>query len=450
MPRGSVLVVDDEELIRWSLQKELAAQGYDVAVAGSCAEALARFAAEPADVVLLDIRLPDGSGVDLIAKLLALRDDATIIMATSVTALDSAVAAMRRGAWDYVTKPFDFDKLWSCVAKGAERVALRQENRTLRTRERGARGDIIAESPAMRRVLELAHLVMATDSSTVLLQGESGVGKDLLARHIHAGSARGDKLFLDVNCAGIPETLLESELFGHERGAFTDAKAQKRGLFEQAAGGTVYLDEIGDAPPAVQPKLLKVLEQRTFRRLGGARDLAADVRVIAATNRDLEAGVARKTFREDLYYRIKVFPIEIPPLRARPEDILPLARAFLSTFARTLRKPVLEFEAAAEEALRRYAWPGNVRELRNVVERAVILSRAEAITPELLPGGGAHEPDAPGGEEHGVLAAEEARLIREAMAACGGNQSRAAAQLGISRDALRRRMRRHGIVAGQE
>jgi two-component system, NtrC family, response regulator AtoC len=438
--RASVLVVDDEELIRWSLQKELTAQGYAAASAGTCAEALRLFATDPADVVLLDIRLPDGSGIDLITRLREVREDVAIIMATSVTALDSAVDAMRRGAWDYVTKPFDFAKLWNSVAKAAERVALRQENRTLRARAAAGAPEVVAESPAMRRVLAMVSSVMATDS-TVLLRGESGVGKDLIARTIHDGSARHDKLFLDLNCAGLPDALLESELFGHERGAFTDAKTQKRGLFELAAGGTVYLDEIADAPLSIQPKLLKVLEARTFRRVGGIRTLAADVRVIAATNRDLDVAITHKTLREDLYYRLQVFPIEIPPLRQRPEDIVPLARAFLGAFGRALRKPLRGLDAEAEGALLAYGWPGNVRELRNVIERAIILAPADgAITSDLLPAGRADV-----GEPHGALAEHERQLIRDALHASGGNQSRAAAQLGISRDALRRRMRRHGL-----
>ncbi|HEY3353357.1 MAG TPA: sigma-54 dependent transcriptional regulator [Polyangia bacterium] len=454
MAPTSVLVVDDEELIRWSLEKELAKQGYAVATAATCADALARHGAEPADIVLLDINLPDGSGVQLIPELLATREDAVIIMITSETALDTAVESMRLGAWDYITKPFDFPRLHGSLTKAAERVALRLENRTLRGRARGATGGpVVAESAGMRRVLELAGHVMRSDAATVLLLGESGVGKDLVAWRIHQGSPRRERLFLDINCAGLPEALLESELFGHERGAFTDAKAQKRGLFELAEGGTVYLDEVADTPLTVQAKLLKVLEQRTFRRVGGLRDITADVRVIAATNRNLDEAVAQRRLREDLFYRLKVFPITIPPLRQRREDVLPLARAFLGTFNRTFRKSVPGLEPEVERVLLEYRWPGNVRELRNVIERAMILAAADApLSVDLLPaelgGGGVGEEVI--GDATGALATVEVRMIREALAASGGNQSRAAAQLGISRDALRRRLRRFGLTPSGE
>jgi len=449
MPRADVLVVDDEELICWSLQKDLEAQGYAVATASTCAEALRSFAAAPADVVLLDVNLPDGSGVELIAKLRDIRPDAVVIMITSVTALDTAVESMRLGAWDYVTKPFDLPKLYNGIAKAAERVVLTQQNQVLAARQGGPGSPVfVAESPAMKRTVALADKVAQSDGATVLLLGESGVGKDVLARRIHAQSRRADRLFLDLNCAALPEALLESELFGHERGAFTDAKTQKRGLLELAEGGTLYLDEIADAPPAVQAKLLKVLEQRTFRRVGGGRDLAADVRVIAATNRDLAQAVAERRFREDLLYRLKVFPIEVPPLRQRPEDVLPLARAFVATYASAFRKVVTGITAHAEEMLVAYRWPGNVRELRNVVERAIILApeRAQLGLEHLPPELYGDEAD----ESEGLLRDTEGRLIREALAACGGNQSKAAAQLGIGRDALRRRMRRHGLLPGSD
>ena len=454
MARTSVLVVDDEELIRWSLEKDLARQGYAVSTAATGAEALARHQSEPVDVVLLDINLPDGSGVRLVPEFIAAREDVVVIMITSVTNLETAVEAMRLGAFDYVTKPFEPPRLHNSIAKAAERVALRVENRALKSRHPGGTfPEVVADSPGMRRVLELAGHVMRSDAATVLLLGESGVGKDLLARRIHSGSPRGERLFLDVNCAGLPEALLESELFGHERGAFTDAKCQKRGLFELAEGGTVYLDEVADAPLVVQAKLLKVLEQRVFRRVGGLRDLNADVRVIAATNRDLDAAVAAGRMREDFYFRLKVFPIEIPPLRDRREDVLPLAQAFLGSFNRAFRKAVPGLDPEVERLLREYRWPGNVRELRNVIERAMIL--ADDSTPlgvELLPPELAGAALGKGVEEvpAGALARSEARLIREALAGCGGNQSRAAAQLGISRDALRRRVRRLGIGVERE
>ncbi len=451
MTRASVLVVDDEELIRWSLQQELSRLGYVVSTASTGAEALRLQQEDPFDVVLLDVKLPDGSGVQLIPELHAMREDSVIIMITSVTALETAVESIRLGAFDYLTKPFDFPKLHNSIAKAAERVALRQENRALRFQQRANTGpELVAHSAQMRRILELAETVARNDTATVLLQGESGVGKDFVARHIHQGSPRSERLFLDINCAALPEALLESELFGHERGAFTDAKSQKRGLLELAAGGTVYLDEIGDAPIGVQAKLLKVLEQRTFRRLGGIRDITTDVRVIAATNRDLDQALAEKTLRQDLYYRLKVFPLRIPPLRERREDVMPLAHMFLTTYSRAFRKHVVALTPEAEQLLLEYPWPGNVRELRNVIERAMILAGEETtIGVDLFPQElveGATQPDA-ATRPTGALAQAEATMIREALAACDGNQSRAAAQLGIGRGVLARRLRRLGIAA---
>ncbi|MGB8929896.1 MAG: sigma-54 dependent transcriptional regulator [Anaeromyxobacteraceae bacterium] len=447
MSQSSVLVVDDEELVRWSLAQELSRKGYSAATAATGAEALRLHGDNPSDVVLLDINLPDGSGIQLIPQLLQLHPDVAIIMITSATSIEAAVESIRLGAWDYVTKPFDFTKLFNSIVRATERVSLREQNRTLRSRARsGGAPGLIAESPQMRRVLEQAAMVMQTDSATVLLLGETGVGKDALARHIHDGSRRSEELFLDINCAALPEALLESELFGYERGAFTDAKAQKRGLLELAEGGTVFLDEVADAPLAAQAKLLKVLEQRTFRRLGGLRDIAVSARVIAATNRPLEEAVAAKTLREDLYYRLKVFPIEIPPLRERVEDILPLARLFVDTFQRDFRKRVQGLDTEAERHLLDYRWPGNVRELRNVVERAmIVVTPGGTIGVDTLPAEIAEDsavsPEAP----DGALSRSEARLIREALEATGNNQSRAATQLGISRGALSRRMRRLGI-----
>ncbi len=453
MAQASVLIVDDEELIRWSLEKELSRLGYGVRTAATAAEALALQQDEPADVILLDIRLPDADGVQLIPQLHAVREDTAIIMITSVTALETAVESIRVGAWDYVTKPFDFPKLFNSIAKAAERVALREENRVLRSREHPADNPArIASSPAMQRVFELATTAARHDGATVLLHGESGVGKDVLAHHIHETSPRAERLFLDINCGALPEALLESELFGYERGAFTDAKVQKRGLLELAVGGTVYLDEIADAPLGVQVKLLKVLEQRKFRRLGGSRDITTDVRIIAATNRDLDKALSDKTLRQDLYYRLNVFPIEIPPLRERRQDIAALTAMFLATFNRGFRKHVPGLTPEAERHMLEYGWPGNVRELRNVMERAMILASDDApigieSLPHELVGRSAQDEVEADGEPTGALAQAEAKLIREALAACGGNQSQAAAQLGIGRGALARRLRRLGIAA---
>lgn len=442
---ASVLVVDDEELICWSLKKELGKQGYTAHAASTAQAALDAFRAEPADVVLLDINLPDRRGVDIMPELRSFNDDVVIIMITSVTALDVAVEAMRRGAWDYVTKPFDYPKLFNTIARGVEQLALKRENRALRNKSPRL-PDIVAESPQMHEVLTLARAVMRSDPSTVLLLGESGVGKDVIARAIHEGGPRSDRLFLDINCAALPETLLESELFGHERGAFTGATNKKLGLFELASGGTVFLDEVVEAPLSIQAKLLKVLEQRTFRRVGGTRDVLVDIHVIAATNRDLEQAVTSQRLRQDLYYRLKVFPIVIPPLRERGADILPLARQFIAAFARTFRKTIPGIDTDAEALLQAYPWPGNVRELRNVIERAAILAPgSEPLSTDLLPSEIAHAAMSWPEGALGKLAQSEAEMIAAALAECEGNQSRAAVKLGISRDALRRRMRRYAL-----
>ncbi len=452
---ATILVVDDEHLIRWSLEQQLRREGYNVLRAVNGAEGLQKVQAEGPDLVLLDIRLPDADGLAILERLRAGTPDALVIMITAHGGVESAVRAMKLGAYDYVIKPFDSEELKLTIKKALETRALRREVARLYAQQREGAGldAIVGESRPLQEIKGLIQRIAQSDATTVLLEGESGTGKDLIARVIHFESARAQAPFLAVNCAALPEHLLESELLGHEKGAFTDAKSQKKGLFEQADGGTLYLDEIGDMRLNLQAKLLRLIEEKSFRRLGGVRDLKVDVRIIGATNRDLQKAMEAGEFRKDLYYRLKVFPVRLYPLRERPEDILPLAHHFLSQFVRDSRKAIAGFTPQAEERLARHAWPGNVRELRNAVERAVILARGPHIEVEDLP----HEiaaPPGPGGEPPrpaapppGQLTLEEVerRLIEEALASTQGNQVRAARMLGITRDTLRYRMKKFGL-----
>jgi DNA-binding NtrC family response regulator len=448
-----VLVLDDEELIRWSLVERLRADGYDILEAGTAAEALER-ADTGVDLVLLDYKLPDEDGISLLKKLREVDPDVLVIMLTAHQQIELVVEAMKAGAFDYATKPFDLDDVALRVARALETTRLRRELRTLR--ESLSRpyslGSIIGESEPMHRVKALVRKIATSPGSTVLITGESGTGKDLIAKVIHYASHRASRPFLNVTCSAIPETLLESEVFGHERGAFTDARQQKRGLLEQADEGTVFLDEIGEMTPALQAKLLRFLEEKTFRRVGGSADIQVDVRVIAATNRNLEEHVHQGKFRDDLYYRLNVLRIEVPPLRARDNDIALLAQYFVEGFSKEFKRPVQSLSPLAEAALRSYPWPGNVRELRNLVERAVLLSEGEMLQPgdfESL-----HTAHAPHGNGHGAfslppegvqLEEVERSLVVQALERAGGNQTRAATLLGLHRDQIRYRIEKFGL-----
>jgi two-component system response regulator AtoC len=452
---ATILVVDDEHLIRWSLEQQLRREGYSVLLAENGAEALRKAQGECPDLVLLDIRLPDADGLAILERLRDSAPDVLTIMITAHGGVESAVRAMKLGAYDYIIKPFDPEELKLTIKKALETRALRREVARLYAQQREGAGlnAIVGESLPVQEIKGLIQRIAQSDATTVLLEGESGTGKDLVARVIHFESARAQAPFLAVNCAALPEHLLESELLGHEKGAFTDAKAQKKGLFEQADGGTVYLDEIGDMRMNLQAKLLRLIEEKTFRRLGGVRDLKVDVRIVAATNRDLRKAMEDGEFRKDLYYRLKVFPVHLSALRERPEDILPLAHHFLSMYVRDSRRAIAGFTPEAEYRLTTYVWPGNVRELRNAVERAVIMARGPRIGPEDLP----HEIAAPAPEAGGpsqpapsvpgqmTLEEVERRLIEEALAATQGNQVRAARMLGITRDTLRYRMKKFGL-----
>jgi DNA-binding NtrC family response regulator len=457
---ASILVVDDERLIRWSLEQQLQREGYTVQSVETAAEALQRTQSDPPDLILLDVRLPDADGVELLERLRAADPECLVIMMTAHGGVESAVRAMKLGAQDYVRKPFDMEDMKLTVRKALEARALRRD--VDRFQGEAAQGsaldDLIGVSRAMTELKALVVRIAQSDATTVLLQGESGTGKDLVARVIHFVSQRTRAPFLAVNCVALPEQLLESELLGHERGAFTDARALKKGLFEQADGGTVYLDEIGDMRLDLQGKLLRLIEEKAFRRIGGVRDIKADVRIIAATNRDLAKALEAGQFRKDLYYRLNVFPVWLAPLRDRPEDILPLARHFIQRFSREMRREPIALHPEAEACLARYPWPGNVRELRNVLERGLILAAGSVLDVEHLPPEFRREPE---GSELSAqvtaglaLPASGVRLedverdfVRQALDATGGNQVRAARLLGISRDALRTRMKKFGFLS---
>src|SRR6185369_5557117 len=386
MRKIKILVVDDEHLIRWSLEQNLKKQGYEVLTAGSGEDALRIVREDQPDLVLLDIQLPGISGIEVLEKLKEFDEDIIVIMVTAHGGLETAVTAMRMGAYDYLNKPFNLDEMAIVIRKALETSDLRREVASLRVEHKKiGLPNIIGSSLCMQNILAMMEKVARSEAATVLIQGESGTGKELVAKWIHYKSSRAEKPFMAINCAAVPATLLESELFGHEKGAFTDAKATKKGLFELADGGTVFLDEIGDMEMGMQAKLLRFLEDRTFRRIGGAKVNSVDVRIISATNKDLIKAIECKDFRNDLYYRLQVIPIFLPPLRERREDILALAKHFMDTYKREFAKQVSGISPQAERLIVGYHWPGNIRELKNVIERAIILGNEETLAVDHLP-----------------------------------------------------------------
>lgn len=454
MQKNKILVVDDEHLIRWSLEQNLKKQSYEVITAGSGEDALQLLQEEAPDLVLLDIQLPGMNGMEVLEKVKEFDDEVIVIMVTALGVLETAVQAMRLGAYDYINKPFNLDELAIVIKKALETQELKREVAQLRSAQpkKFNIDGIIGESDALKQVLSMIRKIAQSDAGTVLVHGESGTGKELVARAIHYESARADKPFMAINCAAVPETLLESELLGHEKGAFTDAKNLKKGLFEMAHGGTVFLDEIGDMPLGIQAKLLRVLEDRAFRRVGGTRDIHVDVRIVSATNKDLLTAIDEKSFRGDLYYRLQVIPIFLPPLRERRQDILVLARHFIEAFNREFGKSVKGIAGDAESFLYKYDWPGNVRELRNVIERAIILENEEVLQLGHLPrelvsreegSGNGHSPLEFILPTEGVdIEDVERELIRQALAMVEGNQSKAARKLNLGIDAFRYRMKK--------
>ncbi len=454
MAEPRVLVVDDEIAQRDILGGFLRKHGFVVREAASAPAALAVLRAEPIDLVLTDVRMPGMSGLDLLREIHALNPEIPVLVLTAYGNVADAVAAMRDGAVDYLTKPVDLDAVLHRTRKALEAQQLLAENRALREALRGRYrlAGIVAESGKMQEVLSIVHRVAAS-TATVLIRGESGTGKELLAQAIHYQGPRSAKPLITVNCAVLPEALLESELFGHVRGAFTGAVADRAGRFEAANGGTIFLDEIGEISAAVQAKLLRVLQEREFERVGSSRTVKVDVRVIAATNRDLERAVREQRFREDLYYRLNVVALLVPPLRERREDILPLLDHFLKMFAGENAKTIRGLTRAARDALLTYEYPGNIRELENLVERAVVLTRSDVIDLEDLPvalqeAAPAVTP-APPGSLPSELGALERRMIEDALARAAGVQTRAAELLGISERALRYKLRKLGFKDGE-
>uniref|UniRef100_A0A832MLL2 Sigma-54-dependent Fis family transcriptional regulator n=1 Tax=Eiseniibacteriota bacterium TaxID=2212470 RepID=A0A832MLL2_UNCEI len=459
MSKARILVVDDQDSIRHFVGRALEDEGYDVQATGSVRETRQALDHGMPDLAILDVKLPDGTGLELLREIKRTDPDVTVIVMTAFGELDTAVEAMNAGAFWFVKKPFQNEELLALVHRALATQRTRLELRRLRHQAFADEEFLHSASPAMQEAYAIAEQVAVGDTTTVLIEGESGTGKEYFANLIHRMSARHDQPFVEINCAAIPSELLESELFGHEKGAFTDARAQKLGLMELASGGTLFLDEIGEMAPMLQVKLLRVLERRTFRRVGGTKDISVNLRIISATNQDLEKMVGEGEFREDLYYRLKVVPLYVPPLRERREDILPLAMLFMERFARQFRKAFRSITPEAERVLLEYPWPGNIRELKNLMERTMLLENGEALEPrhiklahrarpaaeatlgqridEVLSG-----PIPAGGIPFEAIVEElERSLILRASHATNWNQSRTADVLNLKRDKLRYRMK---------
>ena len=444
MSARKILIVDDELSVRQSLHEWFLEDGFAVETAEDGAEALHKMDGGPYDIILLDLKMPGMDGITVQKRIREVDKDACVIILTAYASVETAVEALKLGAFDYVTKPIDPDDLSHLVRNALRQRELSEENLRLRqkVKEMAAATPIIGESPKMQRVFELIRTVAETDSS-VVVRGESGTGKELIARAIHVQSGRRFFPIVTVNAGSIPETLLESELFGHEKGAFTGAQYRRKGKIELAHGGTLFLDEIGDVTPKMQIDLLRVLETKRFTRLGGNQEILSDFRLVCATHKDLEDLVRNGVFREDLYYRINVFTIDVPPLRERHGDILLLARHFVATYARAMGKSVRTLSPAAEEVLTSYGWPGNVRELENAIERAMVVGHGDTIEAEDLPmrmpeQGGASSDDR-------SLAALERLHIERTLEELDGNVTQTAKVLGIDRATLYNKLKRYGI-----
>ncbi|MGA6984680.1 MAG: sigma-54 dependent transcriptional regulator [Terriglobales bacterium] len=476
MPAQKIMIVDDERLVRWSLRQKCEEWGYHVVEADSGVPALKLAQHESPDLVLLDVRMPDLTGIEVLDQLKKNGDARAVIMITADPQLDDVKAALKLGAYDFVGKPIDFDELHVTIKNALEATSLRTEVQTLRSEVRRGAGydNVVSVSSKMIELMNFVRKVASSEATTILIQGESGTGKDLIAKAIHYESSRQQKPFVAINCSAIPETLMEAELFGHEKGAFTDAKQMKKGLFEAADGGTLFLDEIGELSPLLQAKLLRVLEDQVIRRVGGLKDMQVDVRVIAASNRDLEKAVREGEFRQDLYYRLAIIAIFIPPLRDRKEDILPLVDFFIDRYNRRFKKSVRGITDDTRRLILSHNWPGNVRELKNTIERGMILEDEPLLRPLYLPfsvgdsgGRTVFERTSPadGGQtlpngrtlprlyipEGGTSLEEvERAMVELAMRQANSNQTHAAKLLDISRDALRYKLRKFGLIRSDE
>ena len=448
-PPLRILLIDDEEEILATVGQLLRRMGYEVSTASNGAEGLERFERDGADIVVSDVMMPGIDGLGVLRGLRALGADVEVILITGVGTMDTAVEALRQGAFDFFTKPVRIAELTASLERTRRYQEVRRDRDRLRSRLANLEPDgstLIGDSAVMARVMDLVDRVADTDRTTVLITGESGTGKELVARAIHDRSPRAAEAFITLNCTAVPDALFESELFGHEKGAFTDATARKLGMFELATRGTLFLDEIADMSATSQAKILRVLEERTLRRVGGVHEIPVNVRLVAATNRDLESMQRDGAFRKDLYFRLNVFTVHLPPLRERGDDILQLAEHFVERFAREFRKDVSGLDDGARQLLRSYAFPGNVRELRNLTERGVILADGPTLTPrelsDLTGTPVATAPDTGPGLE---LKALEEGAIRAAFERAGGNQTETARLLGIGVDALRYRLRKYGL-----
>jgi len=454
-----ILIVDDEDMIRWTLRESLEADGYRILDFPKATDFLKYFNAKGGDIILLDIRLPDASGLDVLSEIQRIDPDVPIIIMTAYGDIDTAVTAMKRGAYDYLQKPYNLSEVNLLIKKIVETTLIKSQLRHYREKEVHDYSQILGGNVKIKQLREHIAMAAQSDRTTVLIRGESGTGKELVARQIHFQSSRANKPFIDINAAAVTGTLLESELFGHEKGAFTDAQKQKKGVFELADKGTLFLDEIGDLDPNLQAKLLRVLQEKRFRRVGGATDISVDVRIITATNANLEKAMEEGRLRRDLFYRLNVFTIFLPTLRERKDDIMLLALDFLDQFRKEFSKNISGFHPETCELLEKYSYPGNVRELKNLIERATLLETANKIRKSSLPeelqkpqkmdASFVREVNNPweiaGFNMKDYIDSIEKKLVKEALIESDGKKNKAAQLLGLTRFALRHQLKKHGI-----